>query len=375
MTAIKQIIFRQWYRFFFTSCALLYLILTMANLISGLLRSGIKASDVLANHLVETPEYLKLIFPISCLVATLFAINKLKDKNELTAILSVGYSRKKFIFTIAQAAFFMSVLQFFILSYVSPFLKSKRHHWIENSGNKFKNLRSKGLRASTIGTGSMWYKNEKYFLTFETYNKRNQSLSNVTAYFYHFPSGSESPSLSKILKSPKTFYTSQKRWVSKEIEIIENLDRQEFPQVKKIKGQDYRLPILETAQDFKQIEADITTLNIVQLFSYIKKLHQNKINVNEYLILFLEKISVPLTGLLFSLLSTTTLFQPSRRNSQLGKNLIFIFSFTIAYWLIHNYSIQLGASSKINPFLSCFIIPFLFSSFLAVVFYQNRKLR
>ncbi len=375
MTIIKTLILKEWYKSFSISAVIFYLLLTISNLIAGLLRSSVNSRDVILNHLVETPVYSKLILPISCLIASLFAINKLKNRNELTAILASGYSRKKLIFNIATAASLVFIIQFLALSYIAPFLKSKRHYLIKNSGAKFRNLKSKGLKSSTIGTGHIWYKNNKYFFSFEAYSKIDNSLSNVTAYIYNGFLDKDDILIEKIIRSPKAIFNPERGWIMKDAKIIKNLNSDGFPQIEYSRDKISILPISEKPKDFKQIEADITTLNIVRLFSYIKKLSQNGINVNEYMVLFLEKISIPFTCIIFALLSSISLFYPNRRDAPFAKNFALIFIFTISYWLVDSYFIQLGINSKLNPFIACFGIPIIFSLFLTMVFYKNQRLQ
>ena len=375
MAVMRRFFLTEWFQSFGISLSILYLLLTVMNLIAGLLRSHIGARETLFNHLLETPEYLKLIFPIACLAGSLFCFNRLKRKNELTAALSIGYGCRKIIFDTALAGLSMGFIQFLILSYVGPFLKSKRHFFIKNPESKFKNLKSKGLKTSTIGSGHIWYKNEKYFFSFEAYDRKNNSLSNITAYF-HNPSSPKHPSLiNKIIKAPKASYSKENGWSMRRARIIRNLDGDGIPQLEDIEGEMTSLPIVEGPEDFKQIEADITTLNIVRLFYYINKLNKNGINVHEYLVLFLEKISSPLTCLIFALVPSFLIFYPQKNHSGLGKNLLFIVAFIPCYWTTKNYFLQLGANSKLNPFIACFGVILLFAPFLTFIFYRHRRLR
>jgi lipopolysaccharide export system permease protein len=131
----------------------------------------------------------------------------------------------------------------------------------------------------------------------------------------------------------------------------------------------------ETPSDFKQIEADVTTLNVIQLWRYIKKLNASGINTNEYMIMFLDKFSSSIICVVFALIASIAVFNPNRRTSSFGKNVVFILIFTIVYWFVYTYSLELGKSSKIPPIVACFTVPTLFSFFLVFYFLKNRQLR
>ena len=367
MNQIRKLIISEWFKFFFAALLVLLLILSVANLISGFLRSNVTPQEVLFNHLLELPANLKLIVPVSCLVASLFSINKLKNRNELTAIFAGGYSRKRFIRDIVSAAATVALVQLLISSYIEPFAKANRHMLIKDGEAKFRNLKSKGLRASTIGSGKIWYKAENYFFSFSAFDRYSDTMSGVTAYFFD-----REHKLSQLITGEKVKFIKDK-WIIDNGNALFNLNNDLFPKENDLTNA--ILPIKETPDDFKQIEADITTLNIIKLGMYIRKLSAGGININEYLVMFLEKFSTPIICIIFSMVASISMFNPNRRNSSFGKSLGLIFVFTLLYWLVNSYFIEMGKSSKINPYLAVFSVPLLFSLFLTGFFFLHKRLR
>jgi lipopolysaccharide export system permease protein len=344
----------------------LILLISVAELINGFLRSNVTPMEVVFNHLLELPDKMKLIMPVGCLVASLFSINKLKNRNELTAIFAGGYSRKKFMIDITMATLVVSLSQFIISSFIEPFAISKKDFLIEDGQEKFKNLKSKGLMASTFGSGKMWFKSEQYFFSFSTFDKINNRLNDVSIYFYN----SENLLDKKITAKSLTFENGN--WQGTKVFSYTNLENDQYPEIK-ILG-DTKVIISESPEDFKEIEADITTLNIFELSNYIRKLQEGGINVNEYLVILLEKVSISLICSIFGLVAAIGAFRPNRRGNSFGKTLLGVFVFVIFYWLINSYFIELGKSSKLNPYVACFGVPLVFSIFLVIQFIRNRKL-
>ncbi len=367
MTLLKRFIFAEWMKIFGAACVLLFLLLTVANLISGFLRGNVSASDVLMNHLLEVPGSLNRIFPISCLIASLFSINKLKNRNELTAIFASGFSRRDFIFIIIQASLIISIIQFFITGFIDPFAKRNKNILIQDSEAKFRNLKSRGLKASTIGSGRLWYKSENYYFSFAKYDKTAQALFDVSLYFIT----PDYKLKQKVLADTISF--DGQKWIAKSGKKIMNIDLGNFPTIEDLSNSE--ISINERPKDFQQIEADITTLNVVGLYSYISQLRKSGININEYLVLFYEKFSTSIICIIFSLVSSIAIFNPNRRGSSFGRSVVFVFIFTLMYWLIQSYFIEMGKSSKIPALVSTFSVPILFSLFLSFFFYKNRTLR
>ena len=113
MSLITRYIQRKWFKSFFLSALVLYALLTAVNLISGLMRSSVKAWEVLVNHLLQTPAYCKFILPFSCLLASVLVIHGLMVKNELTAIFASGYKRKKVILSLTVTSFIVALAPVF----------------------------------------------------------------------------------------------------------------------------------------------------------------------------------------------------------------------------------------------------------------------
>lgn len=369
MSIIRTLILREWFRFFIASCFVLFLLLSVANLISGFLRLNVTPMEVIYNHLLEIPTHLKMIFPIGSLVASLFSVNKLKNRNELTAIFASGYSRKKFFIDIILASTFVCLIQLFVSFFVEPYFKANKNHLITNSESKFRNLKSKGLSASTIGSGKIWFKSNNYFFNFSSFDKKKNILSNVSLYQFD----PDQKMKTKIDGQYAKFDSSANVWILYNGIRHDLLNNNAFPI--KLNQKNFILPLLETPQEFKQIDSDITTLNGIKLYLYIKKLAQSGINVSEYDVILYDKISSSIVCIIFAILSSISIFSPNRRGSSFGKHLIFIFVFTIVFWLVNSYLIELGVNSKLDPLLSTFLLPFIFIFFIVIIFLKNRRLR
>lgn len=366
MPTIKSLIVKEWFKFFLGSFLALILLITVAELISGFLRSNVTPLEVILNHLLEITNKFKLITPVSCLIASLFSINKLRNRNELTAIFAAGYSRKKFIGDIAQAAFFVALFQLLISGFIEPFAISKKDYLIEDGQSKFKNLKSKGLMASTIGSGKMWYKSNNYFFSFSSFNNSKKTLSDISIYYF------QDNHITKKFDAPFIVFKDN-QWFSPQVFKVTNLNGEGYPQ--KELEENKIIEIEESPSDFAEIEADITTLNIFKLYHYIIKLKYSGINVDDYLVMLLEKVSTALVCIIFALVASIGIFSPNRRGNSFAKNILGVFAFVILYWLVNSYFIELGKSSKLSPFLACFSVPIVFSIYLSISFFKNRNLK
>lgn len=366
MKKIKLLVITEWFRFFFAATFILVMLLTVANMISGFLRGNVSSLDVLYNHLIILPSSANRILPVSCLVASLFSINKLKSRNELTAIFASGFTRLKFFSAIFESSLIVALTLFLILGFLDPYARKYRHLLIDNSGKKFRNLKSKGLFSSTLDSGKIWFRTNEYFFSFKSYNEKYKEISDVEAFFF------KDHQINQIITSKKVTHKNDNFWEFKNGRIVSLLEGEGFPVEKQF--DEMSLALNENENDFLQIKSDITTLNFFKLYNYIRSLDLSGINTDEYYIMFLQKTSGPFICIIFSLIAALGAFNPNRRNSSFGKNVGIVFIFTMLFWLINSYFIEQGRSGNLNPYFSTYTIPFVFLIFLTGYFLKNKRL-
>ncbi|MGI4991187.1 LptF/LptG family permease [Halobacteriovorax sp. GFR7] len=367
MSVVRNLITREWLKFFAASAVVLLLLLSLGNLISGFLRENVTAKEVLLSYFIQLPSFLIKVIPISCLIGSLFSINKLKSRNELVAIFAGGYSRQSYLRDILLTSIYVAIFQFILSAYISPYINSRRFSILDSPDEKFRVFKKKGLSSSTIKSGKIWYKSPKYYFAFSSFDKKTNTLNEVT--IYHYNAGRD---LTKIDTFKMLSYDSRtERWWPTNGTGYDELDSPSFPKIDIVE-----LPITlnESIEEFTKIEADISTLTFLRLYDYITQLNNNGINVNEYLVMFYMHISEGLICIIFALIAATSIFNPNRRNSSFGRSVAFIFIFTILYWLVQSYFIELGKNLKISPFLATFSVPFLFTIVIVLIFFKNRRL-
>ncbi len=371
MSEIRKLILKEWMRFFVGSVLVLLLVLSLGHILNSLLRDVGELKTILFDLALETPSFLVKVFPVSCLIASLFSINKLTNRNELTAIFASGFSRKSFIITIGATGASVGVLLFFINAYLVPSAKHKQ----DMANNARQSLpaatthsKKSTLSINTLNAGKIWFKGQDYFFSYSSFDRQTNTLYNLTLYYYN-----KNFKFTEQLSASFAEYKDHDNWLLANVVHYTNLDNKTFPTISKTS--EMPLKIRETVSDFKQINANISTLNIWKLNDYIGVLRANGINYSEYFVSFLDKFSSGFTCLVLAILASTALFSPNRRNSSFGKNVAFVLGFTFMYWFIYSYFLSLGETSQIPAVVATFGVPFFFSIYLFFYFIYHRKLR
>ncbi len=365
---LRRFIIKEWLKAFLSALIALFVIISVSDLISGFLRSNVAATEVLFNYVFSIPGYISKTLPIACLMGTLFSLNKLKSHSELIAILASGFSGQTIINIIFACSLAAAASQFYLLGEIIPRSKIVRLNMMpESLKGKFKENREKGLKTSSLATGLIWYKSKDYYVSFSAFNKKTSELINMTLYRFE-PNylGSE------VYRAPIVSYIGNHQWKMINGFELFKLDTLNYPQgapfTEKI------ITLTEEASDFDQIESDIETLGVVGLNNFLSHIRNSGINIKAYEVMFFEIFSMSLICLVFGLFPASAVFEPNRRNSSFGKNVIFTLVFTILYFVVYSASVSLGTNGHVPVTVGVFAIPVLSLIYCQLIFIKNRKL-
>lgn len=362
MLILSRLIVKEWFKSLVGAVTVLFLLISTADLINGFLQ-GKDASRVLLEYSLKMPDLMGKMFPICCLVATLFSLNKLKGHSELISILAAGYSYRKIYFLISACAFTMVAVQFLNLGFIEPYANKIKRQEIQKS----RKSEGKYLTRSSVEGGKFWYKTEDYFASFSYFDRKKNSLRNIELYFYSPKHMSE-----KILKASNAVFQEKGLWQLQNVIQLTSLNSLTFPMKSTQKEMSIKLEV--QPEDFGEFEADLTTLNFFKLRQFIGRLSKTGINIAEYEILLLNKFFMSLVCLVFALIPVSTIFNPNRRSSSFGKNVVQTLLVTVVFWVLYSSAVAFGNSGAIHPVIATGIVPFLFFFFVVWTFLKHRKL-
>ena len=367
MFTIRKLILKEWLTFFLGSVFILLMVLSLGQVLTGLLKATNEMRTILIDLVLEIPTFLIRIFPVSCLVASLFSINKLKSRNELTAIFASGFSRRQFVLSIGIIGALIGTALFFINGYLVPYTKHQQSLMSDNPtiSNKAKNST---VSINALRSGRIWFKGQDYFFSYSSFDGTKNTIYDLTLYYYN-----SNYKFSEQVSAVSAKFVEGNNWLLSKGLHVTNLDNKTFPEPNAFHEKTFKLT--ETITDFKKINADISTLDIWRLYDYISVLRTNGINDSEYYVTFLDKFSSGFTCLVLAILASVALFNPNRRNSSFGSNIAFVLSFTFIYWFVYSYFMTLGQTSKIPAVVATFGVPSLFVIYLSFYFIYHRKLR
>ena len=361
MKIISRLFIKEWFKALIGSISALMLLVTTADIINAFLmgRDGARA---LLEWSFKMPDLTGKMLPVTCLLATLFSLNKLKSHNELIAALAAGFSYGRMTTIIGVCSLSVVFLQFSNLGFIEPYANSVKRSEIQRS----RISEGKYLTRSVVDGGQFWFKSQNYFGTFSNFNKADNSLSNLQLYYFN-----DQGLISQQFTSEKARFKNDE-WVLENAKKIDQLLGPEFPIIENKNS--IHLKLNETPSDFNEFEADLTTLNWYNLKQFIDKISHTGINTTEYFIMLHQKLALSLSCLIFALIPLSSLYRPNRRSDSFGKNVAFTLILTVAFWLLFSSSVSFGQSGKIPAWLAVYLIPSIFLSHSIWTFMRHRKL-
>ena len=362
MLILSGLIVKEWFKALVGAVVVLFLLITTADLINGFLQ-GKEISRVFLEYALKMPDLMGKMLPICCLVASLFSLNRLKSHAELISILAAGYSYRKIYMLIGTCALVVVALQFYNLGFLEPIANGVKRQEIAKS----RKSEGRYLTRSSLEGGKFWYKSQNYFASFTYFDRKTLVLRDFEIYFFNNEHKSE-----KILKSNYARFEKPGLWKLNDVTELSHLNDDVFPLESKKPEQD--LALGEVPEDFGEFEADLTTLNFIKLYQFIRRLSKTGINVSEYQIILLNKVFLSFVCLVFALLPVSSIFNPNRRSDSFGKNVVMTLLITVVFWVAYSSAVAYGNSGSVPPWLATGIVPFSFFVFVIYTYVKNRKL-
>lgn len=362
MLILSGLIVKEWFKSLIGAIVVLFLLITTADLINGFLQ-GKDFLRVFLEYSLKMPDLMGKMLPICCLVASLFSLNRLKSHSELISILAAGYSFRKIYLLIGTCALTVVALQFYNLGFLEPIANGVKRQEIRKS----KKSEGRYLTRSSMEGGKFWYKSQNYFASFSYFDRKKSVLRDFEIYFFN-----ENHKSVKILKAKRAKFFEKGQWTLIDVTELSHLDDSVFPLQTQKPSQ--TIAMSEVPEDFGEFEADLTTLNFIKLYQFISRLSKTGINVSEYQIILLNKVFLSFVCLVFALIPVSSIFNPNRRSSSFGKNVVATLLITVVFWVLYSSAVAFGNSGTVPPWLATGIVPFSFFGIVIWTYWKNRKL-
>lgn len=336
---ISLYIMLKWISLFLISAISLYSLATLGDIVNNLVRNKLTFTMILEQNLLNSSLILSSVLPVSCLLASLFLLNNLKQHSELIAILASGYSLIRMSFYICSLGIIIACMQFVNLGFWGPHLVAQKKSWKESS---------KLEDRAVISQNKIWIKHQSYFGYYRFFDHVNKKMIDPNLFFYN-----ENYKASKFIKAESSVFLGDNKWRFIKAQVTENLDKNQFPTV--TLHEEIIIPLYENPETIAEFQADLKSLNVISLYKFLRHISDTGINLTPYYLQVYESLSSALLCLIFTLYPFAFIMGLSSRHQSTGKALLNGLIISLAF---------LGLNLLFTKILLLIHMPPIFSSLL-----------
>ncbi len=259
-----------------------------------------------------TPIKLQQFFPLSLVIGALLGLGKMQASNELTVMQISGVSKFYLSLLGISLALAMGAVAFAVTEYVGYPL---------NKQASFLRASSLGRAVQNVSNTGAWVLDNNHFVHIGGI-KSTGEVKNIKIYQMD-----DNMQLQKVIKA-KTASTQQGQWTLKQVETLSNFTHN-------LKQQRHKQQVWKNTIDTDIVElliSDAEDLSTRELAQYIAYQQANGIAPANHLLIFWQRLFMPLSAAVMFLLALPFVFGDHRSKSQ-GKKLFTGLLLGIAYYV------------------------------------------
>lgn len=311
----------------------LFLVFDLFERMDLFIRESVTFTQALNYLLYKTPLILQFMMPVATLVATLFAVGRLSQLSEITAMRAIGSSLFYILKPLLALGLLLSVIMFIngetIVPNATQKLEKIYHLDIKKKAEK-----------GAFSRSNFWHREKNKFYNFGLYDSKTVSLKSITIYELdkNFSLDFRTEAKEATWGGDSNIGWTMTDVIETSIDSKGAFNSSTFKQTPLI--------INQTPEDLYKLERNADTLSYFELKNYIEKLSSEGVPVTNYLVDLASKISFPLINLIVILISFPLALTPAR-SGNLSLNFAIGVLIGFGYYVIHAISVSFGNAELI----------------------------
>jgi len=362
VTQIDKYIVAQFIKIFLFALLCFVLIFILVDMFENLDRfidNKLNFGMILNYYLYFIPEIIKLISPISVLLATLFTVGRMINFNEIVAVKNAGVSLLRFMMPFIAVGVVVTGLSLYFNNWIVPEANKKKFFIERNYLGKYKHAE---------GLNKLYFQDSKNQLVLiDLFKEVGLTANKVSIQLY------KPDSLTVLVKrvDAEQMKWETGRWIlinaierdftggSEELKIYEQIQPEEIEGLNKIN-------LVPQQITKKQLKPD--ELNYGELDDFIQSMRKGGQSVDRQLVDFYSKISFPFSNLIVIIFGISISTGSKRRKGlamQFGISILVSFIYLGFVKISHSF----GYNGDLNPLLTAWLANIAFAGFGGINLY------
>ncbi len=358
MKIIDRYIIREFAKLFVIICITfiaLYLIVDFFEKIRMFLSNHASVEQMASYFIYSIPMIISLVLPSAVLLATLMAYGSFSKHNEITAMKANGISLYRISLPALIFAAVLAVFLFYFSELITPASIQKTENIIKIEVQKQQAL-------GFFKQNEIWYRSENAIYNFKMFDVNKDTLRGVTINYLN-------PDFTLNMRiDAKSAKWNGDNWIFHNL-LVTTFDSNNIPVLERSEEKIINIP--EKPNDFKIIQKDAEKMGYFELRKYVKKIQAEGYDVTRYLVDLQGKIAFPLVTIILVFIGVFFSLRSERSGGVMQSVGIGIF-IGFSYWIVHAFSMSLGRSGTLSPFIAAWAANILFISAALVLFNKAR---
>ena len=354
---LKQII--QTLFFVLMALCVIFIIVNFMDRMDTFMDSKVKLITIIKYYLVYLPDILKILTPVSILIACLFAIGRLSNNNEITIMKAGGMSLNRLLFPIAVLGILLSVGQFLFNGWVVPKanLEKENISRVElnraKSGNPINQLAFRDNPNKNVLINYYDPMSQKgYGITIELYSKGTSTI----------------PKLEKKIEAQTIIWNkTQKEWILEDVisrDIISN------SQITTTRYTSLPVELNITDKQMEKLSRRIDEMTFTELEEYIKLLKNGGKDTKRLEVDYYSWQALPLANFIVILFAVS--FASVKKKNGLATQIAAAMVITFAYLIFFEIFKPIGIELNFPPQLIGWFANILFAIGGIITIFKTR---
>jgi lipopolysaccharide export system permease protein len=337
------------------SLIVLFLIVDFFEKIRMFLSNQAAAAQMASYFIFSIPMIISYMLPPAVLLATLLTYSSLSKFSEITAMKANGISLYRVSIPPIIFAVLISIFSFFFNELITPAAVQKTEHIIIVEVQKQKTL-------GFFKQDEIWYHGENAIYNFKMFDVNNDTLRGVTINYLN-------PDFTlKMRIDAQSAEWKDDKWVFHNL-LVTTFDINGVPILEWSKEKIVNIP--EKPSNFKVIQKDAEKMGYFELKKYVNKIQTEGYDVQRYLVDLQGKIAVSFVTIILVIIGVSFSLRSERSGGVMQSIGVGIFV-GFSYFVVHAFSMTLGRSGILPPFLAAWAANIIFSAAAALLFYRVR---
>ncbi len=331
------------YVFSVLALCVVFIVVNLIEKIGTFIDNGTPTDVVLLYYVSFLPEIVKLLSPVSLLLAGLFTTGRLVNTHELTAMKAAGMSLYRYVFPLLCCGLILSFGQLYFNGWVVPRavsakMKIEQEHL--NKGRSLVTLHSDYFRAAP---------NQNLYIKY--YNSLKNTGTELV--LESFSTGNHPRLQERIRAESFTFDSTQQQWV------LLGVVTQQFGLSHSVVTQDsLSLELSVSPGDLLQLRKNTAELTFDELREYLRLSEQGGKNIDKQLVNYYGEYALPFANFIVILFGAP--FSSNKRKKGLALEITSAMLVTFVYLAFLKVGQALGIEAEFPPMLSAWLANGLF---------------